>query len=234
MIVQGLVQFIVELLSLITTYPGLKEIVKFICECYAPMVLDVYFEPQLYNGSVHLFNYLKRTKACLSQELYDYTKEYFLGNGAFFHPENLLVCGLLSPYSTPRTKELALEFILKARNNHKDRTDVRKFTLPEDHQIRDNVRNFFTVLDWRSLDPEYVTPPPVLSIYTDEELRDYNNLVLPNFKNHNQECERVMQDIENSVGSNIGHEKQKASLICTSASRNAYNYKKFKKDDFYE
>ena len=77
------------------------------------------------------------------------------------------------------------------------------------------MRNFFTVLDWRSLEPGYVTPPPVLSIYTDEELRDYNNLVFPNFKCHNQECEHVMQDIEKSVGSNIGYEKQKASLVCT-------------------
>ena len=43
-------------------YPGLYEIVKWICQCYAPMVLDVYFEPQLYNGPVHMYTFLKRTK----------------------------------------------------------------------------------------------------------------------------------------------------------------------------
>ena len=125
--------------------------------------------------------------------------------------------------------------ILHVREAHKNRTNVRKFTVPEDHQINDTCRNFFTVLNWKSLPKEYVTPPPVLSIYTDDELKELkdNNLVFPNYKCHNQECERVMQDIENCVASNIGHDKQKESLICTSASRNTYNCKKFKKDDFF-
>merc|ERR1712223_874748 len=148
-----------------------------------------------------------------------------------FHPENLLLAGLFSRYSPPRIKEKALEFILKARNNHKDSVDVRKFSPPEAHQIKENARHFFSVLDWNSMTEDFVTPPPVLSIYTDDELRDYNNLVLPDFKNHNQECERVMQDIEASVESNIGQEKQKAALICTSASRNTYDYQ-VRKDAF--
>merc|ERR1712218_160339 len=124
-------------------YPGMIEIVKWICQAYAPMVLDVYFEPQLYNGPVHMHAFLNRTKCCLSPELYVHAKKIILNNGAMFHPENLLVAGLLSKYSTPIIQERALEIILHARNHHKERADVRKFSPPQDHQINDNARSSF-------------------------------------------------------------------------------------------
>ena len=76
----------------------------------------------------------------MSPELYVHAKKIILNNGAMFHPENLLVAGLLSKYSPLRIKEKALEFILKARENHKDREDVRKFSPPEAHQIKENAR----------------------------------------------------------------------------------------------
>ena len=62
-------------------YPGLKELVILICKCYAPMVIDVYFQPQLVNGSVHIFNSLERSQACLSPDIYAFVNEHFLING---------------------------------------------------------------------------------------------------------------------------------------------------------
>ena len=213
--------------------PGLIELVKFICQCYAPMVIEVYFEPQLVNGPHHIFTYLKRTQACLSPDHFNYVKKYFHINGGYFHPENVMVGGLLSMYHTTIDINLrALKWQIRAREYHKDRKDVRIFVPPKEHQVNYDATNFFDFLDWENLPMSYITPSPCLSIYTIDELKDFLNLIFPNYKCHQSECERVMQDIENAVLKNVGHPKQKESLVCTNESRNEHNYKKFKKDEF--
>ena len=103
---------------------------------------------------------------------------------------------------------------------------------PQEHQVNYDATNFFDFLDWEHLPMSYITPSPCFSIYTIDELKDFLNLIFPNFKCHQSECERVMQDIENAVLINVGQEKQKESLVCTNESRNEHNYKKFKKDEF--
>ena len=212
--------------------PGLKFVVEFICKCYAPMVMDIYFQPQFINGSVHIFNYMKRAKACLSEPHFDFIKQYFLINGGYFHPENMQVAGLLSPHSTPNIRKRAEKMILKSRQIHANRDNVRRYVFPNGDQVNWNARSWFDFLRWRTLLADYVTPPPVLSIYTPDELKEHDSIILPDFKCHSQDCENKMKDIEESVLTNVGIKKQKESIVCTKESRSQHNYRTFRKDEF--
>ena len=197
--------------------------------------MEIYFQPLLINGSVHLFNYLKKSKQCLSAVHFDFVKKYFLINGGYFHPENVLVAGLLSPHSTPEIRERAKTYQLTSRLIHENRDDVRRFFPPNAHQINfDNLDNisFFDVLKWNELPDDFVTPSPVMNIYTVDEVEDYDNLIFPDFKCHSQKCEADMKDIAETVFKNVGQEKQKTSLVCNIESRDTYSCTKFRKEDF--
>ena len=111
------------------------------------MVFDVHFSPKFWNGSIHIFNYAKRCKACLKKEHFEIVKKSFITNGYFLHPENILMCAYLSPLSPPRTKARALKLILKARENYAENIeDVRPFVLPTDDQLNFDTNDFFDVL----------------------------------------------------------------------------------------
>ena len=99
-------------------------------------------------------------------------------------------------------------------------------------QVDWNARSWFDFLRWRSLSADYVTPPPVLSIYTPDELKEHDSIILPDFKCHSQDCENNMKDIEESVLSNVGIAQQKESIVCTMDSRSEHNYRTFRKDEF--
>ena len=196
--------------------------------------MEIYFQPLLINGSVHLFNYLKRSKQCLNAVHFDVVKRYFLINGGYFHPENLMVAGLLSPHSTPEIRERAKTYQLNSRLIHENRDDVRPFFPPLADYINWDLENisFFDILKWTELPPEFVTPSPVMNIYTVDEVKDYYNLIFPDFKCHSQRCEADMKDIAETVFKNVGQEKQKTSLVCNIESRDTYNCTKFRKEDF--
>ena len=112
------------------------------------MVFDVHISPKFWNGTIHLFNYVKRAKACLrKKEHFDVVKKCFINNGYFFHPESILMCAYLSPLSPPRTKARALKMILKAREMYVENTkNVRPFVLPTADQLNFDTNDFFDVL----------------------------------------------------------------------------------------
>ena len=217
---------------------ALKIIVTFIVKAYMPMILDVLLKPEFYNGSIHLFNYLKRARLCLRNEYFDVVKKCWITNGYFFHPENLLLCAYLSPLSPARIKSKALNLILKAREIYTENTDkVRDFKVPTAAQLNlDNVKNiacFFDILDWNNLPTNYITFAPLLRIFSNDELKEglNNPLNVPRLLCHSQHNERAVKQTSESVKKHIGKEFQKTNIIVVGESRKAYPKKKLKKTD---
>ena len=58
-----------------------------------PAVISVYLEPEAFNGAKHFFAYFKAAKNCLPIREFEHIKPYFVGNGYFAHPENVLYAG---------------------------------------------------------------------------------------------------------------------------------------------
>ena len=55
----------------------LKMFVRFIQQAYGPIVLEIFYKPQFYYGSLHLFNYLKSAMACLDEPHFEFVKKIF-------------------------------------------------------------------------------------------------------------------------------------------------------------
>ena len=55
----------------------LKLLVKYILEAFGPTSFDIVLHPQVYNGAYHFFNYMKRSKACLTEELWEKISKVF-------------------------------------------------------------------------------------------------------------------------------------------------------------
>ena len=105
------------------------------------MVFDVFLMPDFYNGSIHEWNYLRRAKNCLNRETWNYIKQFFFVNGAYFHPENVLISGLKSPLSPPATKVRAKDMIVRAMQNPPN--ELRRFKNPTENQVNMDATNFF-------------------------------------------------------------------------------------------
>ena len=221
-------------------WPELKYLVKFQAQCYSPMVIDIFFHPEFHYGSHHLYMYLKRTKTCLNREHFSPVKQYFLTNAYWFHPENILICGLVSLLSTPEIKAKALKLILqaRARERGKNTGEIRYFILPTEDQLNFDAPNFFEVLRWNELEPEYITPPPLLRNFSDNELIESLNgtpLNIPRFLCHSQHCENAVQKTTAAVTKNIGHTSQISNIVAAGSSREQYpksNSQKLKNEDF--
>ena len=210
---------------------------------YAPMVFDVFLKPEWYHGSSHIFTYAKRSKACLNIEQFTKVKEYFLINGWWFHPENVLACALVSPESTPQMKKKALKIILEARARERAENtgEIRYFINPKEDQLNFDAPNFLEVLRWNQLPLDYITPPPLFKDFSDDELRESikpkgKPLNIPRFLCHSQHCEGCILKTTKSVTKNIGYANQKSSIIGANSSREKYPHpsrtKKLKKEDF--
>ena len=116
----------------------------------------------------------------------------------FAHPENLLMCGLLSPFSTDYVRQKCLEKILEARKKQKryKTKNVRKFFPPSLDKFNFDANNIFDLLKWNNF-KKPVTPPPLLKNKTDNELKemllrkctDFDEMLC--HSQHNERCVKV-------------------------------------------
>ena len=92
---------------------GMKVLLQFGVRAYVPMIAEVFLMPEFWNGTMHWFNHMKRAKNCLNRQHFNFVKKYFLINGGWFHPENVLMCTILSPQVTQAIKREALKILLE-------------------------------------------------------------------------------------------------------------------------
>ena len=156
----------------------------------------------------------------MSLEHFNYVFKYFQNNCYFAHPENLLLCALLSSMSSDLDKQRAIALIAEFRNNQQ-RDTVRKFVKPLPHEINYNSDNIIDLINWDTISEDKKTPPPILRKFTIEELE--NGIDLPKLLCHSQHCERAVKQTSKSV-LKWGDENYKAKqdIIVTENSRKKY------------
>ena len=100
-------------------------------------------DPSLEKGSFHYFQYLKWSKECLTEELWELISDCFSHKSYFAHPENLLYCILMSSSSSDIDKETALNLILEFRDVQKKSRakTVRKFIPPTGLEMNFEAEN---------------------------------------------------------------------------------------------
>ena len=206
------------------------------------MVFKIFFWPQFYYGTEHLYNYLMDCKNCLSLAHFNYVLTYFMTNAYWWHPENVLVCTISSPSSPPNLRQEALEKLLDAYPRFENNDGVirvpaiRYFKKPTLAQIDVNAPDFFNILRWDELPPEYVTFTPILKLFTIPQIRqcvtDMNfHKLLPQLVCHTQRCEEWVHKTSDAVTKNQGHEKQLGNMVAAGESRMQNPLKKMKKID---
>ena len=97
--------------------------------------------------------------------------------------------------STPETRRTALWIILdaRARQRERDSDEVRLFTYPKEKWINFDASYIMDLLYWDKLPEKYITPPPILEDYTDDQLIESvesNKLLdMPKLLGHSQRNE---------------------------------------------
>ena len=212
----------------------------YVIKAYGPTVFNIVMNPQLIHGSHHFLEYLKMARNCLSNELFDFVSYYFWFNSYFAHPESIMLCGLLSKFSSPQVKEKSKQLILKSRaTKRRSRArKVRRFKRPTEKQFNKNANNdILELIHW----PEYrnceITPPPYLDDLIDAEIKKD---VEKNLKEkipsiycvlcHSQHNERNICYTTASVCKNAGEEKQKSAIIINETSCNEFPHGMSKTD----
>ena len=166
---------------------------------------------------------MKRAKSCLDQGDWEHVKNYFIVNSFPAHPETVLFCAFVSSNSSDEEKYMALQKILEARRRHVNPDSVRKFIYPKEHEINWEAQSIMDILHWHKLKSDYITPPPLLQDFTDDELTEAylskQKLDLPKLLCHSQHNEAAVKNTTKEVATNVGHEAQKANIIITGESR---------------
>ena len=111
--------------------------------------------------------------------------------------------------------------VLKARryeNGNRGR-EVRKFVHPTKIQLNFLANTVFDVLKWDELPEEYISAPPLLSKYSNRELRKISVEDLPKIKSHSQDNERQIKETTRAAAMRIGVMNQKKCILTTQTSR---------------
>ena len=157
----------------------------------------------------------------------------------FAHPENILLCGFLSPLSSDYVREQSLNKILEARKKQKQSKakNVRRFIPPFLDKYNFDAENLFDFLRWDKFKRnQNVTPPPLLSKYTDDELKEMLKAKtkcpedIEGILCHSQHNERCVKQTTMSILKNAGYEQAKANIIVTDQSRQNFVINAPKKD----
>ena len=156
----------------------------------------------------------------------------------FAHPENLLMCGLLSPFSSDHVRQQSLEKILEARKKQKasKAKNVRKYIPPALSKYNFDADNIIDLLHWSKFIRNHnVTPPPLLSKHTDAELRQILETKkcpeeIEGILCHSQHNERCVKQTTASILKNAGYENAKGHHIVTDQSRQQFVINAPKKD----
>ena len=204
-------------------------------QAYAPFHVDVALDPALESSSIHWLTYMQRAKACLENAYDDWKhiKKYFITNSYPMHPENLLYNSVISPRTSQDERIYALDLILDARARRYISTSqsIRKFILPTEQQINWNANTPMEFLKW---DKVYITPPPLLEDFSDDQLIEHVygdvKLDVPKLLSHQQHNERAVKAVTKEVAHNVGIQAQKGNIFLTDESRKTFPINSSKKE----
>ena len=108
---------------------------------------------------------------------------------------------------------------------------VRQYNLPAPHDYNLNATHFIHLLKWESLSKKVFTEPPLLSRFTNEQLKSLKKEDFPRLLCHSRSNERNVQMVTKAAKNSIGVKNIKGSVFCTIQSQEQVPYTTTK-DDF--
>ena len=165
----------------------LEKVVSFILNVYGPSWFHIKKHNSCQDGAKNFFFLLQ-----LCQQLPNEDRNIVLpvlqNNAYFCHPENILIAALSD--NNVNIRKQAVQHIISARNNSVENVvcvfDKNKIV------INFHADSYFTMIDWSNVD---VTPPPLASHLSDEEISSGEPILFTQFPCHSQSVERAVEDL---------------------------------------
>ncbi|KAK3926428.1 Inner tegument protein [Frankliniella fusca] len=179
----------------------LSHLAQFIVKVYALCWFTIKKKPQATQGPHHLHLMIAASRF-LPKKWRDVVHESISINGFFAHPENLLLAMVTDARKDVR--ELAVERIVEARQRSPGRR-IRSFVVP---RINFDAQEYSQLVFW---DRVTVTPPPLLSAHSDDDLRAAaaaGPLEVPPLPCHTQAVERYVREVTLAAEKVVGEERR--------------------------
>ncbi len=173
--------------STINPSKNLKDLVMYIMKVYTPMWFQIKCEPSCKNGSIHLWNTIRKSRY-LSDALKAVVNPVIQRNAFFGHPENILLAMISD--MRKHIRELGVRRILRARS---ESYGIRRFTTVP---INFEADDYIDLIDWQAIQ---VTEPPILADIASDELEmfvasgDVPCVDFAKFPSHTQSVERCVK-----------------------------------------
>ena len=137
-------------------------------------------------------------------------------NSYFAHPENILIAAVNdSDYIVRRD---AVQKIVHARKNVDGDKGVRKFSISTIN-LNFEATSYLDLIDWKC---SSITPPPMLSSMSDDELSaaaELGPVPMPRLPCHTQAVERAVKEVTRVSTKVFGRESRHGMLISAETSR---------------
>jgi len=189
----------------------LKQIVSFILNVYGPSWFQIKKHNKCQDGAKNFFYLLQ-----LCQQLPDEHKNIVLpvlqNNSYFCHPENILLAAVAD--NDVCIRQQAAQHIISARHSAVQNA-VRVFD--KNKIVIDFAADtYFNMIDWSNTD---VTPPPLLSDVSDEQINSGELILITQLPCHSQSVERAVKDVSECCLKVAGHEARHGAVLLTKKSR---------------
>lgn len=208
--------------------PGLKRVVQYIVQVYAPSWFQIKANNKFTSGPVNLFMQMQLINNQPS-DTQDVVKKVVQRNAYFAAPSVLLCSMLASDNDTARCK--AVNLIKAARlkppkpPKAKALRKIRKFEIPP---LIWNADNWWEIIDWSKVK---VVEPTILSKVSNEVLDEActTPLTFPKFPCHSQSVERAVKLVTEAASKVCGGDKRHEHIVSVTACRKARKPFKSKK-----
>jgi hypothetical protein len=194
---------------------GFKQIVEYVMKVYTPLWFTVKTKHGIDHGAKHVWELVYRSRY-LPENLLEVIDPVIARNAFFASPENLLLAMLTDDRA--QIRQLAVRRIIKARGTISESGgNVRSFFVPK---INFEAKDYIDIIDWFHCE---ITPPPVLSQVSSEELmslhENANSWDFSQFPCHTQAVERTVKLVTDASARVCGHDNRDGYVRSTLLSR---------------
>ena len=198
----------------------MKKLTTVIVKAYAPNYFHIKKYWHIKHGATNFFSISQRYLNCgLSEVEIAIAKKHLQINGFMAHPESILLSAVFDTDESVR--KWAVKLIFAARERRAQSGALRQFRVPK--AINFEAKSYLELLDFDTLEEDFITEPPLLFEFSNEELMDcvlsHDDLAVPDLACHNQGNERCVAGTTEAAKNAIGPEKMHALLLKMEKSR---------------
>jgi len=189
----------------------LYRITRFILNVYAPSWFHVKQHPSCVDGAKNFFFLMKRCYE-LGPEDWNIVEPVLQNNTYFAHPESIILAGVTDVDEDNR--KFARAKLIEARL-HLVRNDIRVFDKSL-VKLNFTALSYIDMIDWTTA---VVTPPPLLSSTSNDDLEHLQAHSFKGIPCHSQAVERCVKDVSSTTCKVFGHKARHGMLLQCMKSR---------------